>query len=83
MSSIILPKSLLLLATVLTMAFIYSILGTVRKKSLEAVKYQRIPASGTAEATGFSSLDQSGFGVEMEGGKPGWNDAMNGLPGLE
>ena len=23
-----------------------------------------------------------GFGIEMEGGKPGWNDAMNGLPGL-
>ena len=22
------------------------------------------------------------MGVEMEGGKPGWNDAMNGLPGL-
>lgn len=30
----------------------------------------------------FSSLDQSGLGVEMEGGKPGWNDAMNGLPGI-
>ena len=22
-----------------------------------------------------------GMGVEYEGGKPGWNDAMNGLPG--
>lgn len=30
----------------------------------------------------FSSLDPLGMGVEMEGGKPGWNDAMNGLPGL-
>jgi len=30
----------------------------------------------------FSSLDPAGMGVEMEGGKPGWNDAMNGLPGL-
>ncbi len=30
----------------------------------------------------FSSLDPYGMGVEMEGGKPGWNDAMNGLPGL-
>ncbi len=30
----------------------------------------------------FSSLDVLGMGVEMEGGKPGWNDAMNGLPGL-
>lgn len=30
----------------------------------------------------FLLLDQEGMGIEMEGGKPGWNDAMNGLPGL-
>lgn len=30
----------------------------------------------------FSSMDAYGMGVEMEGGKPGWNDAMNGLPGI-
>ncbi|MDE7224838.1 MAG: cellobiose phosphorylase, partial [Acetatifactor sp.] len=30
----------------------------------------------------FALLDSCGLGVEMEGGKPGWNDAMNGLPGL-
>lgn len=30
----------------------------------------------------FLLLDQQGIGIEMEGGKPGWNDAMNGLPGL-
>lgn len=30
----------------------------------------------------FSTMDPFGMGVEMEGGKPGWNDAMNGLPGL-
>ncbi|SHO51817.1 hypothetical protein [Anaerocolumna xylanovorans] len=30
----------------------------------------------------FVTLDPEGMGVEMEGGKPGWNDAMNGLPGL-
>jgi hypothetical protein len=30
----------------------------------------------------FSTLDPYGMGIEMEGGKPGWNDAMNGLPGL-
>lgn len=30
----------------------------------------------------FALLDSFGLGVEMEGGKPGWNDAMNGLPGL-
>jgi len=30
----------------------------------------------------FVSLDPYGMGIEMEGNKPGWNDAMNGLPGL-
>lgn len=30
----------------------------------------------------FSCLDPMGIGVEMEAGKPGWNDAMNGLPGM-
>lgn len=30
----------------------------------------------------FTALDPCGMGIEMEGGKPGWNDAMNGLPGL-
>ena len=27
-------------------------------------------------------LDPEGMGVSMDGGRPGWNDAMNGLPGL-
>lgn len=30
----------------------------------------------------LASLDPCGLGVEMEAGRPGWNDAMNGLPGL-
>lgn len=30
----------------------------------------------------MSTLDPFGMGIEMEGNKPGWNDAMNGLPGL-
>lgn len=30
----------------------------------------------------FALLDSHGLGIEMEGGRPGWNDAMNGLPGL-
>ncbi len=30
----------------------------------------------------FTTLDPLGIGVEMEAEKPGWNDAMNGLPGL-
>lgn len=36
----------------------------------------------TLVLTKFSSLDPAGIGMEMEAGKPGWNDAMNGLPGL-
>ena len=30
----------------------------------------------------FVTLDPFGIGIEMEANKPGWNDAMNGLPGL-
>jgi len=30
----------------------------------------------------LATLDPAGTGIEMEAGKPGWNDAMNGLPGL-
>lgn len=30
----------------------------------------------------FAALDPYGMGVEMEGGKPGWYDALNGLPGV-
>ncbi len=30
----------------------------------------------------FATLDMEGRGIEMEGGKPGWYDALNGLPGL-
>lgn len=30
----------------------------------------------------FSTLDSEQLGIEMECEKPGWNDAMNGLPGL-
>lgn len=30
----------------------------------------------------IASLDPEGMGLEMEGGKPGWCDALNGLPGI-
>lgn len=33
-------------------------------------------------ATKFSTLDAYGMGIEMEGGKPGWYDALNGVPGI-
>ncbi len=33
-------------------------------------------------ATKFAALDAYGMGIEMEGGKPGWYDALNGLPAV-
>jgi len=33
-------------------------------------------------ANRISSLDRAGVGVEMEAGKPGWLDSLNGLPGI-
>jgi hypothetical protein len=30
----------------------------------------------------FATLDPEGMGVEMEANKPGWYDALNGMPGL-
>lgn len=30
----------------------------------------------------FATLDPSGMGVQMEAGRPGWCDALNGLPAL-
>lgn len=33
-------------------------------------------------ANKFTSLDPLGMGIEMEAGRPGWYDALNGLPAL-
>ena len=33
-------------------------------------------------ANKIASLDPEGIGIEMEADKPGWNDPLNGLPGL-
>ncbi len=30
----------------------------------------------------FATLDPWGMGIEMEAGRPGWDDALNGLPGM-
>lgn len=30
----------------------------------------------------YATRDAYGMGIEYEGGRPGWNDAMNGLPGM-
>lgn len=36
----------------------------------------------TLVLTKIALLDPMGMGIEMEANKPGWNDAMNGLPGV-
>ncbi|MGM0420952.1 MAG: BRCT domain-containing protein [Bacillota bacterium] len=36
----------------------------------------------TLVVTKVSTLDPAGVGVEMEANKPGWYDALNGLPGI-
>lgn len=36
----------------------------------------------TLVLTKHALLDRFDYGIEMEAEKPGWNDAMNGLPGL-
>ncbi len=33
-------------------------------------------------AVKFAALDPSGLGIQMEAGRPGWYDALNGLPAL-
>jgi len=33
-------------------------------------------------ANKIAAMDPAGIGVEMEAEKPGWNDSLNGLPGL-
>lgn len=49
--------------------------GTVVKSNL----LEKLILLGTVK---FGALDAYGYGVEMEGGKPGWYDALNGLPGI-
>ena len=48
----------------------------------EVVKSTLVEKLLTLCTTKFAALDAYGMGVEMEGGKPGWYDALNGLPGL-
>lgn len=62
-------------------------------RQYEAVKSAVVPAAEVPEASVYAklfflaalkcaTLDQRQAGLEMEAGKPGWNDALNGLPGL-
>jgi hypothetical protein len=51
-------------------------------KGGEEMKVSIIAKLAILAANKFSHMDPLGMGLEMEAGKPGWNDAMNGLPAL-
>ncbi len=54
-------------------------LKTVDGNVYKANLYEKLISLATIK---FLNLDPYGIGLEMEAEKPGWNDAMNGLPGL-
>ncbi len=54
----------------------------LKDKSGKTVKTTLFGKMLTLAINKFALLDSYGMGIEMDGGKPGWNDAMNGLPGL-
>lgn len=51
-------------------------------KSGEVFKSSPLAKLLLLAAQKFAMRDPYGMGVEYEGGKPGWNDAMNGLVGM-
>jgi len=55
----------------------------VRYKGTDEVVYTSLTAKMmTLVCNKFATLDAFGRGIEMEGGKPGWCDALNGLPAI-
>lgn len=66
----------------------------LRKEDVKPQKEKEVLVGGSAykgtlfeklillSAVKFATLDSYGMGIEMEGGKPGWYDALNGLPGM-
>jgi hypothetical protein len=54
-----------------------------RYKGTDEVVYTSLVAKMmTLVCNKFATLDPFGRGIEMEGGKPGWCDALNGLPAI-
>uniref|UniRef100_A0A7S4M4S5 Uncharacterized protein n=1 Tax=Odontella aurita TaxID=265563 RepID=A0A7S4M4S5_9STRA len=53
-----------------------------RTKEGDAFKSAPIAKLFLLGAMKFATRDSYGMGIEYEGGRPGWNDAMNGLPGM-
>ncbi|MBO6159651.1 MAG: hypothetical protein J6P72_10405 [Firmicutes bacterium] len=56
--------------------------GRLKDRSGQEVKSTLLEKLILLCAVKFAALDPCAMGVEMEGGKPGWYDALNGLPGL-
>lgn len=54
-------------------------LKDVQGKVVNAALLEKMLSLATVKT---AALDPYGMGIEMEGGKPGWYDALNGLPGL-
>ena len=54
----------------------------LRDQSGQVIKHQVYTKLLTLVVNKFMHLDPESKGLMYEGGKPGWNDAMNGLPGL-
>ncbi len=48
----------------------------------QVIKVNLIGKLLTLALNKYAALDPLGIGIMYEAGKPGWNDAMNGLPGL-
>ncbi len=54
-------------------------LHTEEGEIYQATVFEKLCALGLLK---FATLDPWGMGIEMEAGRPGWYDALNGLPGL-
>ena len=62
--------------------FLREISGTGKGGFIEGLTVTLLEKMLLLCAVKFATLDAQGMGVEMEGGKPGWYDALNGLPGM-
>jgi hypothetical protein len=56
--------------------------GWLKNKKGEDIQHTLFAKLLTLAINKFSHLDPYGMGLMYEGERPGWNDAMNGLPGL-
>lgn len=57
----------------------HSFLTDINKKVYKTTIFNKLLLLAV---TKFINLDPYGMGIEMEANKPGWNDALNGLPAM-